>query len=67
MAEWITRPLKRYPNQLINIAEGKYDPIPIEGPREVQQLARSMNDMSGKVENSLKSQRDFVANVSHEF
>jgi signal transduction histidine kinase len=67
MAEWITRPLKRLSQSANNIAEGKYDPIPIEGPREVQQLARSMNDMSGKVENSLKSQRDFVANVSHEF
>jgi two-component system phosphate regulon sensor histidine kinase PhoR len=34
---------------------------------EVQQLAHAMNDMSLKVENSLQSQRDFVANVSHEF
>jgi signal transduction histidine kinase len=67
MAEWITRPLKNLSQSANNIAEGKYDAIPLEGPREVQQLARAMNDMSQKVENSLKSQRDFVANVSHEF
>lgn len=67
MAEWITRPLKRLSQSAHNIAVGKYEIVPLEGPREVQQLAQSMNDMSQKVENSLKSQRDFVANVSHEF
>ncbi len=67
MAEWITRPLKRLSQSANNIAEGRYEAIPLEGPREVQQLANAMNDMSRKVENSLKSQRDFVANVSHEF
>ena len=67
MAEWITRPLKKLSQSANNIAEGRYEAIPLEGPREVQQLSNAMNDMSRKVENSLKSQRDFVANVSHEF
>jgi signal transduction histidine kinase len=67
MAEWITRPLRNISESAQNIAVGKYETIPIEGPMEVQQLAHAMNDMSQKVEKSLKSQRDLVANVSHEF
>ena len=67
MAKWITRPLKKISESARNIAVGKYEMVPMEGPREVQQLAHVINDMSQKVEDSLKSQRDFVANVSHEF
>jgi signal transduction histidine kinase len=67
MAEWITRPLRKISESAKNIAVGKYEKVPIEGPMEVQQLALAMNDMSQKVEKSLQSQRDFVANVSHEF
>jgi signal transduction histidine kinase len=67
MAEWITRPLRNISDSAKKIAVGKYEDIPIEGPMEVQQLAHAMNDMSQKVEKSLQSQRDFVANVSHEF
>jgi two-component system sensor histidine kinase ResE len=37
------------------------------GPREVQELTRAFNEMSQRVLASHKSQRDFVANVSHEF
>ena len=67
MAKWITRPLKKISESAQNIAVGKYGTVPIEGPSEVQQLAHVINDMSRKVEDSIKSQRDFVANVSHEF
>jgi len=67
MAEWITRPLRKISESAKKIAVGRYETVPIEGPMEVQQLAHAMNDMSQKVENSLQSQRDFVANVSHEF
>ncbi len=67
MADWITRPLRNISESAKKIAVGRYETVPIEGPMEVQQLARAMNDMSQKVEKSLQSQRDFVANVSHEF
>ena len=36
------------------------------GPHEVQELTRAFNAMVGRVQSSQKSQRDFVANVSHE-
>ena len=67
MAKWITRPLMNISKSAQNIAVGKYEMVPIEGPNEVRQLAIVINDMSQKVEDSLKSQKDFVANVSHEF
>jgi signal transduction histidine kinase len=67
IARWINRPLKNISISAQNIAMGKYTTVPIEGPSEIQQLAQVINNMSQKVEDSLKSQRDFVANVSHEF
>ena len=67
MAKWITGPLLNIAKSTEQIAVGKYEMVPIEGPSEVKQLANAINDMSQKVENSLKSQKDFVANVSHEF
>lgn len=36
------------------------------GPHEVQELTRAFNGMMGRVQSSQKSQREFVANVSHE-
>jgi signal transduction histidine kinase len=36
------------------------------GPHEVQDLTRAFNSMLERVHSSQKSQRDFVANVSHE-
>ena len=41
--------------------------VPIEGPLEVQQLGTVINDMVTRVQESIQSQKDFVANVSHEF
>lgn len=66
MAKWITRPLMKISQSAEKIAVGTYETVPIEGPSEVRQLALVINDMSHKVEDSLKSQKDFVANVSHE-
>ena len=48
------------------LAAGKHEPIMVEGPSEVQELARSFNDMSTRVQATQQSQRDFVANVSHD-
>ncbi|MGE5777223.1 MAG: sensor histidine kinase, partial [Chloroflexota bacterium] len=36
------------------------------GPHEVQDLTRAFNSMVARVQRTQKSQRDFVANVSHE-
>jgi len=39
----------------------------LDGPREVQQLGEALNEMAHKVQTSQQSQREFLANVSHEF
>lgn len=66
MAQWVAAPLQHITAAARRVASGKYEPIRPEGPREVQELASAFNEMSAQVEASEKSQRDFVANVSHE-
>ena len=39
---------------------------PVEGPSEVQELAMNFNTMADRARASQHSQRDFLANVSHE-
>jgi two-component system sensor histidine kinase ResE len=41
-------------------------PVQPHGPHEVQDLTRAFNSMVTRVESAQRSQRDFVANVSHE-
>lgn len=66
MGGWIAAPLRRMVAASQAVARGENPSVDIEGPVEVQELARSMNEMSQRVQLSQQSQRDFVANVSHE-
>ncbi len=66
MARWIAAPLQRMAAAARSLAAGKHQVIPIQGPREVQDLAQAFNEMTDRVEASRRAQRDFVANVSHE-
>jgi signal transduction histidine kinase len=66
LSRWVADPLQKviaaargYP------AEGA-QPVEPRGPREVQDLTRAFNSMVARVHASQRSQRDFVANVSHE-
>ena len=67
IARWITRPLQKIAFSTVQIGEGNYVKVPIEGPLEVRQLGNVINEMVEKVQESMQSQKDFVANVSHEF
>ncbi len=67
IARWITMPLKKIAISADLIGEGNYVKVPIEGPLEVRQLGGVINEMVVKVQDSMRSQKDFVANVSHEF
>jgi two-component system, OmpR family, sensor kinase len=67
VARWITRPLKNISESASKLASGDFPPIPLEGPLEVQRLAGVINQMDRQVRDTLQSQKDFVANVSHEF
>jgi len=63
----VAAPLRRVAAAAEAIAQGKTGTrAQISGPREVRALACSFNTMADRVEAARQSQRDFVANVSHE-
>jgi signal transduction histidine kinase len=63
----VARPLQRIGQASGAIARGDYDhAAPVQGPKEVRNLARAFNDMIARVKQSQETQRDFLANVSHE-
>ncbi len=66
IGQWIANPLKRMASAARKMEFGNYQPVPLDGPREVQQLGEALNEMAHKVSVSQQSQRDFLANVSHE-
>ena len=66
MARWISDPLQKIAGAARAVAQGQVEELTPEGPREVQSLAFAFNEMTRKVDDSQQSQRDFVANVSHE-
>ena len=66
MAKWINAPLKRISQEARQVADGDARPIPLKGPVEVRHLASSFNDMTCQVQATQHSQKDFIANVSHE-
>jgi signal transduction histidine kinase len=66
MDRWIARPIRKMAQQAANLAFEDGKPLPVEGIREVQELALTLNKMSRKVQESRQSQRDLVSDISHE-
>ncbi|MGB2911094.1 MAG: HAMP domain-containing sensor histidine kinase [Anaerolineales bacterium] len=66
IARWITAPLERMAVSARSLTDGSFQKIPLEGPREVQVLITTINEMSEQIEVNQQSQRDFIANVSHD-
>jgi two-component system OmpR family sensor kinase len=67
IARSIAKPLQRITAATEEIASGNYDQtLDITSPDEVGRLAASFNTMAHEVKASRQTQRDFVANVSHE-
>ncbi|MEX2162046.1 MAG: HAMP domain-containing sensor histidine kinase [Anaerolineales bacterium] len=66
MTRSITSPLQRVSAAARQFANGQRQVIQPEGPAELRQLARTFNEMGDKVVTSQQSQRDFVANISHD-
>ena len=66
LARWIGEPLQRLVVASRQMPSIDTHPISLHGPHEVQELTRAFNDMNNRMQTSRKSQRDFVANVSHE-
>lgn len=67
IARSVAKPLQQTAQAAQAVADGHLDQqLPEEGPTEVQTLARSFNHMTNAVKASQQTQRDFVANVSHD-
>jgi signal transduction histidine kinase len=66
LSRWVADPLQEIVLAARNYPSGEMKPIPPRGPHEVQSLTRAFNSMVGRVQSMQKSQRDFVADVSHE-
>ena len=70
LALWISNsiasPLHSISEAAREVAEGRQITVKPSGPLEVRQLGEAFNQMSLQVHASNQSQRDFVANVSHE-
>ena len=66
LARWIGGPLQRLVVASRQMPSGDAQPISLRGPHEVQELTRAFNEMNNRVQTSRNSQRNFVANVSHE-
>jgi two-component system, OmpR family, sensor kinase len=67
LARSVYRSVARVTQAASEMAAGKYgQEVPVEGPKEVRDLASSFNDMAKQVKGSQQTLRDFVADVSHE-
>ena len=66
LARWIGNPLQQVVLASRQMPSSGATPIEPGGPTEVQELALAFNDMRKRVLDSQKSQREFVANISHE-
>ena len=63
----VSSPLRRLAQAADAMAEGDYSQkVPVQGPTEVKELAQTFNSMAEQVRASQQSQRDFLANVSHD-
>jgi len=66
LSRWVADPLQQVVVAARNYPSVDMNPVEPHGPREVQDLTRAFNSMIVRVHSSQQSQKDFVANVSHE-
>src|SRR5215217_7655705 len=66
ISRWVADSLQKVVHAAQTYPSDEMKSISPSGPHEVQDLTRAFNWMIARVESSQKSQREFVANVSHE-
>jgi signal transduction histidine kinase len=67
IARQIARPLRRLDAAAARLGEGDlHARVPVEGSAEQQGLARTFNEMGARLERLVDSQREFVADASHQ-
>ncbi len=63
----VTKPMQHVAQAAQKIAAGDYNQsVPVEGPIEFKEVAVNFNQMAQQVRTTQQSQRDFLANVTHE-
>ena len=68
VGEQLLRPLHRLIDATKEIASGNFDVhVKVEGPRELERLAVSFNEMTKELANIEALRMDFTSNISHEF
>ncbi len=61
------KPLKQLSSAVQQIGDGNYNiKLPVERRDELGELAESINEMSGKINNSIKAKEQLLMDVSHE-
>ena len=67
LASGIARPIRRLEQAAQRVSAGDLEArAPVEGSIEQRALADSFNEMTGRISRLLKSQRNFVADASHQ-
>lgn len=66
IARGVADPLQEVIVAARDFPSAEVKPVEARGPHEVQELTHAFNAMMKRVQSSQRSQRDFVANVSHE-
>jgi len=66
LSRWIGGPLQQVVLASRRMGVETPRPVPLSGPREVKELTEAFNEMAVRLQASQESQRQFVANVSHE-
>jgi signal transduction histidine kinase len=67
LASTLARPIARLRDTAGRLGSGDLDArAPTAGPTEIAELGASFNSMAEKLSTSLRAQRDFIANASHQ-
>jgi signal transduction histidine kinase len=67
IARQIARPLRRLDAAATRLGRGDLSVrVPVEGSAEQQDIARTFNEMGARLERLVESQREFVADASHQ-
>lgn len=66
ISKWVGDPLQRVVTASRSMPNTELSLLKAEGPREVQELIIGFNSMFTRIKAAQQSQRQFVANVSHE-
>jgi two-component system sensor histidine kinase BaeS len=67
MARRMSKPILRTAAAVIDIADGhQIDPVPIEGPDEIRDLAQAVNTLSERLRLLEETRRRSLANIVHE-